>query len=107
MYVPTTADFEELLNSENCRWELVTRTDSNGNMVEGYLVKSNRNNEEIFLPFADASGKGYYWANSLNAEKISSSDWTYGNSMEISESAKNLIYTRRCYALSIRGVYRP
>ncbi len=107
MYVPTTADFEELLNSENCRWELVTRTDSNGNMVEGYLVKSNRNNEEIFLPFADASGKGYYWTNSLNADKISSSDWTYGNSMEISESAKNLIYTRRCYALSVRGVYRP
>lgn len=107
MYVPTTADFEELLNSENCRWEIATKTDSNGNDVKGYVVKSERNNEEIFLPFTDASGKGYYWANSLNAERISYGDWTYGNSLMISDSAKDFIYTRRYLALSIRGVYRP
>ncbi len=109
MYMPTTAEFVELLDADNCYWTLTTKTDSNGNEVKGYLVKSLRNNEEIFLPFTHADeGKGFYWTCELNSDRINNeSDWTYGNDLMITDSEKSIINTRRYLSFPVRGVYHP
>ena len=71
--MPTRAEIEELLNTNNCKWE---RTSQNN--VNGYLVtslKEGYTNNSIFLPAAgyidgtylnEAGSSGRYWSTSLN-----------------------------------------
>ena len=67
--MPTLAEQEELMDTNNCTW---TWTTQNG--VEGYKVRSRKNGNSIFLPAAgyrynsDFYGAGYdggYWSSSL------------------------------------------
>jgi hypothetical protein len=60
------AQFKELVDSDNCKWEWKTQ-----NGVDGYLVTSKFNGNYIFLPAAGYAEKGYksevgdygyYWA---------------------------------------------
>jgi hypothetical protein len=69
--IPTKAEIDELLNSDNCTW---TRTAQNG--VNGYLVTSKITGHEgasIFLPAAGCYDGtsfnvclGFYWTSSLS-----------------------------------------
>ena len=64
--LPTMAEFEELLDSDNCTWEWTTQSG-----VNGYRVTSKINGASIFLPAAgyrsstwryNAGSYGYYWS---------------------------------------------
>ena len=89
--MPTEADYQELIN--NCYWQW--KNDYNGTGVNGYLLTSNNNGAQIFIPaaggFADNSkqrtnvgSNGFYWSASLhstsqaNARHLDFSDsWKY------------------------------
>lgn len=67
--MPTDAEWDELIYTENCTW---TWTTLNG--VNGYIVISKKTGNSIFLPAAgcrsndglyDAGSFGYYWSSSL------------------------------------------
>ena len=55
-HMPTKADFEELLNSDNCTWTWTSMKNSSGSSVNGCKVTSKKNGNYIFLP---ASGFRY------------------------------------------------
>lgn len=64
--LPTKAEFEELLDSDNCTWEWTTQSG-----VNGHKVTSKVNGASIFLPAAGcrrgtslyyAGSNGFYWS---------------------------------------------
>ena len=68
--LPNKADFDELLDSDNCTW---TWTTQGGH--KGYKVTSRKNGNSIFLPAAGyrygaspyyAGSRGYYWSSTPN-----------------------------------------
>ncbi len=69
--LPTVEEQQELL--EHCIWTWETRSNSYGETVSGYKVKSKANDKAIFLPAAGfrldsmlyAGASGYYWNSSL------------------------------------------
>ena len=73
--LPTKAEFEELLNENNCTW---TWTTQNG--INGYKVTSKKNGNSIFLPAAgwrvgtslDGQGTGGHYRSSTPRESDSS-----------------------------------
>ncbi len=78
--MPTSDEFEELLNSDNCTW-----TWTNG----GYKVKSLSNGNSIFLPasgyrrgsnLSNQGSHGYYWSSTLNSSYRSSAYYLYFDS---------------------------
>ena len=77
--LPTKAEFEELLNENNCTW---TWTTQNG--IKGYKVTSKKNGNSIFLPAAGGRDgtslnnqgiRGYYWSSTPHE---SNSSGAYG-----------------------------
>ena len=56
---PTNTEMQELMNADNCSW---TWTTQNG--VDGYLVKSKRNENSIFLPNTGYFLPGSYYDDS-------------------------------------------
>lgn len=67
--MPTLAEWEELINTDNCTWNW-----GKLNGVNGYMVTSNKNGNSIFLPargyrsrdqIGGIGGCGYYWSSSL------------------------------------------
>ena len=79
--IPTKAEFEELLNDNNCTW--VRKTTSDGYARAGYLVTSKRNGNSIFLPSTAYRSQaeldhhfilhGYYMSSSLALDRSDSS----------------------------------
>lgn len=72
--MPSSSEFEELINSNNCNWEWTTQ-----NGVNGYKVSGNKTgfkDRSIFLPAGgnrkgteiDGANKGYYWTNTLHTD---------------------------------------
>ncbi len=71
--MPTKAEQDELMNTDNCTWE--KKTNYNGTNVSGYLVTSTKNGNSIFLPAAGCfvqgtsldyvGSDGLYWSSSL------------------------------------------
>ena len=77
--MPTKAEFEELLNSDNCTWTWTSMKNSSGNSIKGYKITSKRNGNSIFLPasgshdedyFNKYDTSGFYWSSTLNTSKI-------------------------------------
>ncbi len=71
--MPTKAEFEELLDTNNCVWKETTE-----NGVNGYKVKSRITKKSIFLPFAGCrftssdyndGNTGSYWTSESNGVK--------------------------------------
>lgn len=73
--MPTKAEFEELMDANNCTWTWTSQKDNAGNSTNGYLVTSKTNSNSIFLPAADYCGGiscyrgdgGGYWSSTLNS----------------------------------------
>ena len=106
--MPTIVEWEELNNTTNCTW---TWTTLNG--VEGYKVQSKitgYTDNWIFLPAAGnrreslltgASGYGYYWSSSLNADAPFNA-WR----LNFSSSYVHRTSDSRYHGLSIRAVWK-
>ena len=78
--MPTEAEFDELLNEDNCTWEWTTL---NGN--KGYKVTSRKNGNSIFLPAA-----GYCVETSLRRTDMSGYYWSSTPDESGAQSAKGL-----------------
>ncbi len=70
----TIEEQQELNNTSYCTWTWTTRTNSKGETINGYEVKSKSNGNSIFLPAAGYHGGtsllevgsyGYYWSSSV------------------------------------------
>ncbi len=53
---PTSGELRELMVAQYCTWTWTTKTNSKGETINGYEVKSNINGNSIFLPVT-----GYYY----------------------------------------------
>ena len=101
--LPTRAEFEELLDEDNCTWEWTTQSG-----VNGYKVTSKVNGTSIFLPAAgyrdgtsldDAGSVGYYWS--------STPDWSNTDCayiLKFRSGNHNCSWSRRSYGFSVRSV---
>ena len=103
--MPTDAELTELRT--NCTWTWTT--DYNGTGVYGYIVKSNTNDNSIFLPAAgyydsselkDAGSNGSYWSSSLHEDTYS--DFARYVTFFSGGVSKNSL--NRCNGLSVRPV---
>ena len=101
--MPTLAEQEELMDTDNCTW---TWTTQNG--VKGYKVTSKKNGNSIFLPATghrydddlnDAGDYGDYWSSSLSAYYSDNAYYFYFNSSNVYRN-----YYYRCYGRSVRPV---
>ncbi len=102
--MPTDEEMKELLNWEYCTWTLTTKTNSKGERINGYVVKSKFNGNVIFLPVAgyydsmslkEVGNIGLYWSSSLSS---------YSPEYACTSGSTNS--TRfRCYGLPVRPVY--
>ena len=72
--MPTQAEWQELMNSDYCTWEMTTVDE-----LFGYLVTSNANGRSIFLPAAGNitektlylwGSAGYYWSSDHGTSSI-------------------------------------
>ena len=82
--LPTKAEFEELLDEDNCIWEWTTQSG-----VKGCRVTSKINGESIFLPAAgfrngtslyEAGSEGYYWSSTPNESNTDFACYLYFSS---------------------------
>ena len=88
--VPTKDEFQELLN--NCRWYWGSEKNSLGISINGYFVKSKKNNNMIFLPAAGYRGSvlsfagsgGYYWSSTPDYYSL----YFESNSYHMSEGSR-------------------
>ena len=79
--LPTKAEFEELLDEDNCTWEWTTQSG-----VNGYKVTGKINGESIFMPAAgcrrgtslDSAGSyGYYWSSTPHGSYTTQAYYLY------------------------------
>ena len=82
--MPTTAEQQELMNTDNCDWEWTTE-----NGVNGYKVTSKHNGNSIFLPAAGgrngtslyyAGSYGIYWGSSPRPDGSDHASYLYFDS---------------------------
>ena len=104
--MPTIAEWEELLNEDNCDWEWTTLGGANGYKVTS--KKTGHTSKWIFLPavgykmgsnLRDNGSFGYYWSSSLSADHVYSA--SYLGFYELAASKAN---SNRCYGQSVRPV---
>lgn len=91
---PTAGEWAELINSQDLEW---TWTTQNGTM--GYLIKSKKNGNSIFLHATDGGQNGSYWSSSLT------SDERVASSIVFDRSSKDAGIDKYRYAgLAVRAV---
>ena len=114
--MPTSDEFSELLNSENCTWTWTSMTTSDDSSIYGYKVTSVKNGNSIFLPasgfrdvdinndgyLGDHGSAGSYWSRALN----SSNSYT-AYYLNFSSSYHSQFGTNRYYGLTVRPVAEP
>ncbi len=70
--MPTSSEFKELLNSNNCTWAWSCLTFSSCLSIYGFKITSTKNGNSIFLPaFYYGDGypiKGSYWSSNLASD---------------------------------------
>ena len=101
--LPTKAEFEELLDEDNCTWEWTIQSG-----VNGYKVTSKINGASIFLPAAgwcdstssDYQGsEGYYWSATPNESYTKEAYFLYSY-----DDCRGTDWERRYLGLSVRSV---
>ncbi len=75
--MPSFEEVQELLSSSYCTWTWTSKTNSAGETINGYEVKSKSNGNSIFLPAAgyrldtsllnNAGSSGHFWCSSLSS----------------------------------------
>ena len=108
--LPTTTQFDELKNSDNCEVTWTTLTNSAGKEIKGYKIVSKVTDESIFLPAAgrhlkfqyDRNSNGYYLTNSINSE-----DLTQVQTLYFQETTKGINSWPRYNGYSVRAVATP
>ena len=110
--MPTYSDFSELINSENCTWAWVSRTNSAGETINCYKVVSTKNNNIIYLPASgyrygsnlDNHGSGGdYWSSTLDDSDVSLAYGLYFGS----SGYGSYDYYGRYYGFAVRPVAEP
>ena len=91
--MPTKAEQEELMDTDNCTWEWTTQ-----NEVSGYKVTSKKNGNSIFLP--GAANSGYYWSSSAYPGST-----FYAYCLMFTSVSVNCDYSQRNYGQSVRAVF--
>ena len=100
--MPTRAEQDELIDTNNCTWTWITQ-----NGVNGYKVTSKKNGNSIFLPAAGerlnsslygAGSSGDYWSSSLSTDS-SRAYGLYFDSSDVDWGSGS-----RYYGLSVRPV---
>lgn len=101
--MPTSTQFEELLNSDNCTWIWDTVFG-----VNGYRVTSKKNGESIFLPVSgykkiselvNSTTNGCYWSSTLSSSYSDNAVYLYFYS-----GTKNIANASRSYGQVVRPV---
>lgn len=90
--MPSKAEIAELLDEANCTWTWTGKTDSNANFAYGYVVKSTRNGNEIFIPAA-----GYYNGSTLYSLNTDGGVWSSTLSASGFDSAYTLSFLNGHY----------
>ncbi|MBO5720165.1 MAG: hypothetical protein J6R61_01350 [Bacteroidales bacterium] len=103
--MPTKAEQDELMDTDNCTWEWTTQ-----NEVNGYKVTSKINGNSIFLPAAGyyrsssdlyyVGSDGRYWSSSLSTDGN-----FYANVLNFYSGNVYLSGGYRCNGLSVRAVF--
>ncbi len=106
--MPTSEQWDELINSSNCTWQWVTMTKADGTKVNGYKVTSTRNDNYLFLPAAgsrfvsslDFAGiEGGYWSSSLYLD-----DPLCAHFLDFNSGFRGCLSAYRYFGLSVRPV---
>ena len=63
--MPTRANFDELMDSNNCSWTYTSMASSSGISQKGYKVTSIKNGNSIFIPEEQYFEWGRYWTSTL------------------------------------------
>ena len=113
--MPTRAEIQEL--KDECTWTWTSRLDTKNGMVNGYEVKSKKNNNSIFLPAAgrmiqdgttpsvwNMGDWGFYWSGSVYYGSNPNELNRNAEILEFNERAMNLSYQSRYAGLPIRPV---
>ena len=107
--MPTSAEFEELLNTDNCTWTWTSMLNSSNKSVNGYKVVSKKNGYSMFLPAVgnyDALGfqnsNNYYWSGSIYAGNVN-----YAGCLKISSTELRSAYVVRLVGCPVRPVAAP
>ena len=105
--MPTNDEFGELRDSDNCTWEWISMTTTDGSSINGYKVTSVTNGNSIFLPASSGRGNenlgshgsfGYYW---LSTRYYNDACFLYFDS---SRHRQYSAYSCRCYGHTVRPV---
>ena len=125
--MPTKAEWEELLNEDNCTWTWTTDYKGDGSNVAGVIVTSKKDgytDKSIFLPATGIYGGGNnntgseiyatYWSKSLYTDNRGTEHaplyyYNYAWKLEILYNAESLYYRRvqneyRYYGIGVRAV---
>ena len=109
--MPTSDEFRELLNSENCTWNWTSMNTSDGSSISGYKITSVKNGNSIFLPASgyrsggyliDHGSKGKYWSSTLI-----SSNSSFAYLFIFYSSFHNQASDYRCFGNTVRAVAEP
>lgn len=118
--IPTTAEWEELLNEDNCTWTWTTDYKGDGSNVAGVIVTSKKDgytDKSIFLPATgiyrggdnNTSSEIYanYWSKSLDTRSYNSYGFAW--KLEILYNEGSLVRRRvqneyRYYGIGVRAV---
>lgn len=102
--MPTRAEFDWLLNSDNCTWTW-------DSTKKGYLVTSKSTSQSIFLPNAggcknysspsNVGSYGAYWSSSLGNTTTGTD---YASGLSVDKTGKGYYADQRCYGYPIRPV---
>ncbi len=113
--IPTRVEWKELCNTSNCTWMWLTRTNANGDFVNGYKVISNTNGNSIFLPAAghrfnttewvSVNSYGYYWGSALKGGGYTYV--CYGGSLNFNDGSSSWEKFNRVAGCSVRPVFAP
>lgn len=113
--IPTEAEWDELINTNNCSWLWTSNYNSTG--VAGYIVKSKKTgytDNRIFLPAAgfcynsnieDVGSSGEYWSSSIMAsDSYCAYAFAIGTRNDGSNYYSNNMTVPRCVGQSVRPV---
>lgn len=110
--MPTSDEFVELHNTDNCTWTWSSKSNSSSTSVNGYLVTSKKNGYSIFLPasgsinystFIEKNSYGYYWSSTLR--KIGNQyETANASTLNFSTNFIEQDYCGRNYGCSVRPV---